>query len=491
MSRRSRKVQRGFETLESRLPMAGNITATLVGNDLVITGDAQSNALAIVGTANAGEFVVTGINDGDGVATNINGVPNDAVTISGVLGNLLITLAAGDDQITISDADVPADLVIDLGDGHDAAYVGLLLQPVTVGNDLTVHTAEGADYVSVTDVALGRDLLIDATATANRAIPHYYELANVYVGRDATLVLGNRGGSMTIERTTVVDDLTLDNFSDRSSFAPYTNYPRFGDAFVVMSVTNSIIEGDFATYSRVAAQVSTEGVYVGGLANIVPTGPSNAIYLSVGSFAGQLIVNTTNLESFGGGFLFIPSNYDYVALSGIVGNTASMRTSGDLRIAYSGFADDVVLASQKFNTVTSYASAFANDLNVSFLGEGGVLEITYSTVTGEFIFDNRASPLDYGHGRSGDLYSSTTIYASRIATARFVGGLGTDVMHVNYSVLDHIYVNLLHGSDGASLIGTLVNYNAQFDLGQGFDAFTNRYNRLNGFVLANVEYYVV
>jgi hypothetical protein len=472
--------------------MAGNITAALVGNDLVITGDAQSNALAIVGTANAGEFVVTGVNDGDGVATNINGVPNDAVTISGVSGNLLITLAAGDDQITISDADVPADLVIDLGDGHDEAYVGLILQPVTVGNDLTVHTAEGADYVSVTDVALTRDLLIDATATANRAIPHYYELANVYVGRDATLVLGNRGGSMTIERTTVVEDLILDNFSDRASFSQNaSDYTRYSDALVVMGLTDTIVGGNFATHSRVATQVRTEGVYVGGLANIVPTGPSNAIYLSNGTFAGQLTVNTANLVLFGHFYTHSSSQYDYVSLSGIVGNAATIQTSGELRIAYSGFADDVSLISRTFNMVTSYASAFARDLSFDTMGRGAALEITYSTVDGMFKYSNRSSPYVYVGVNVIDLYGSTTILASRIATTSFLGGNSTDVLNVDYSALDHIYGILGNGSDAVSLVGTLVNYNAQFDLGDGFDVFTNRYNRLNGFGLANVEHYVV
>ena len=60
----------------------GNVTAALVGNDLVVAGDASANAIRIVETANDGEFTITGLNDGAGTPTSVNGTPNGTATMA-------------------------------------------------------------------------------------------------------------------------------------------------------------------------------------------------------------------------------------------------------------------------------------------------------------------------------------------------------------------------------------------------------------------------
>ncbi len=62
----------GFESLETRRCLAGNVTASLVGGDLVVEGDAEANTISIVEAATDGEFIVLGGNDADGAATNVN-----------------------------------------------------------------------------------------------------------------------------------------------------------------------------------------------------------------------------------------------------------------------------------------------------------------------------------------------------------------------------------------------------------------------------------
>src|SRR5688500_13327149 len=77
-----------FETLESRQLMA--VTAALNSGTLTITGDAAADDIAVVGTANPGEFTITGRN-----GTTVDGMAS--VTISGVTADLVVDLRDGDD----------------------------------------------------------------------------------------------------------------------------------------------------------------------------------------------------------------------------------------------------------------------------------------------------------------------------------------------------------------------------------------------------------
>src|SRR5688500_14821922 len=88
---------RFFECLEPRQLMA--VTTALNGGSLSITGDNANDNIAIVGTANPGEFVVVG-RDG----TTVNGVANGSVTIPGVTGNMAVDLNGGDDVLSMDSA---------------------------------------------------------------------------------------------------------------------------------------------------------------------------------------------------------------------------------------------------------------------------------------------------------------------------------------------------------------------------------------------------
>ena len=94
-----------LERLERRLPLAGNVTAQLVGSTLVLTGDAAGNEL-VVASAAGGRLAVFGN------ATTINGAsttPNPFVTTRAVT-SVVANLNAGNDVIGFgNDAEQRAD----------------------------------------------------------------------------------------------------------------------------------------------------------------------------------------------------------------------------------------------------------------------------------------------------------------------------------------------------------------------------------------------
>jgi hypothetical protein len=81
-----------LETLEERCVLAGNVTAAIVGYDLVITGNDLSNQIAIVD--NGSGVDVFGSED-----TKINGELDGVASFGRVYGDLRISMKRGDDIV--------------------------------------------------------------------------------------------------------------------------------------------------------------------------------------------------------------------------------------------------------------------------------------------------------------------------------------------------------------------------------------------------------
>src|SRR5215510_1169216 len=124
--RSPRKV--GFESLESRQLMAGNVSVSVSLGDLVVTGDAQDNALQIIqarqnGVPTPGRYWIAPTN-----GTLINGQASGRY-VNNVFHDMRINLGAGKDSLTLSDGSddanfiVPNDLVINMGGGNDDVIV--------------------------------------------------------------------------------------------------------------------------------------------------------------------------------------------------------------------------------------------------------------------------------------------------------------------------------------------------------------------------------
>jgi len=117
-----------IEFLESRLVLAGNVTATAVGGELVIEADRRANGLYIDAGPGPDQIRITGDR-----FTGINGAASPVV-FSGVR-SLRMTLGRADDRVSIDGIYLQGGLTLDLGRGADV----VTLSRTTVGGQLIVN----------------------------------------------------------------------------------------------------------------------------------------------------------------------------------------------------------------------------------------------------------------------------------------------------------------------------------------------------------------
>jgi hypothetical protein len=143
MNRRTHR-KLGFQQLENRLTMAGNVIASVASHSLYLTGDSRANNLEIIQVGN-GQYQVTG-KDG----TTINGQPQK--TFSGVTADLIVNLNGGNDTLKIGyyaeNVTVPTtifnrDVKVNLGSGDDQLYI----YHTNINDDVTINAGSGADQV--------------------------------------------------------------------------------------------------------------------------------------------------------------------------------------------------------------------------------------------------------------------------------------------------------------------------------------------------------
>lgn len=155
-SKRSLQRALGAERLEGRQPLAGDVGIALLGNQLVIEGDAEANALTVERSAGGG-FDIRGSVLGDD-ATTING-GDEAFHVDSLDGNVLIDMGAGDDSLTLG-GDGQASSGSLLANRNSFRLNGNLLANLGAGNDtfsanlagrgdLTVMGGPGSDDIAV------------------------------------------------------------------------------------------------------------------------------------------------------------------------------------------------------------------------------------------------------------------------------------------------------------------------------------------------------
>jgi hypothetical protein len=168
MARSRNRRRLGFEALEERTVLAGDVTAVIVGDVLQITGDGDGNQIVVKQTESG--YVVTPVEGSDTMVTSEG-------PFSGVTGGIYIDLEGGDDYVElrsdISDA-LAGDITIDMGAGGDTVIVQgtdpvdrldlagsldidtgadddqVFVLFLTVGGSLNVTTGDGFDVVSGT-----------------------------------------------------------------------------------------------------------------------------------------------------------------------------------------------------------------------------------------------------------------------------------------------------------------------------------------------------
>ncbi len=121
------------------------VTTALNSGTLTITGGSTADDIAIFGTANPGEFTVTGRN-----GTVVDGVVNGSTTVAGVTAHINADLDAGNNVVNVDNVYLAGHLQVSTADGADRVILGAT-GVVSTGLDCTVATGRGNDIVRAED----------------------------------------------------------------------------------------------------------------------------------------------------------------------------------------------------------------------------------------------------------------------------------------------------------------------------------------------------
>jgi hypothetical protein len=149
----------GFENLERRLHLDGNVAASLQSGDLTIRGDSQDNQIVITRRSSGG-VRIEGLED-----TTING--QDFVNFASITDDLLIHMQqGGEDHVSIQGRfNVPDDLTARLGAGE--MLIEGSFAPVTIGGDLFINGGEEGNVSIRNEVESAGETEIEAGGDVN------------------------------------------------------------------------------------------------------------------------------------------------------------------------------------------------------------------------------------------------------------------------------------------------------------------------------------
>ena len=184
----------GFEGLEIRTLMAGDVTAAVVSGVLEISGDGSNNSIQV--KQSGANWKVQGL------GTTVNG-SNSAQSFSGVT-DIHIDLGEGNDFIAASKGTLSGDFVIDDLDGGRST---IELSKMNA-NRLEVNTFDENDVISITNCHVDEDILIVAFASTDDG-DDVITIANSSAG--TLLDVGTGGGNdvVTLKSVTASDGVIV------------------------------------------------------------------------------------------------------------------------------------------------------------------------------------------------------------------------------------------------------------------------------------------
>ena len=195
-----------FESLERRSLLAGDVTAAVVDGRLVVTGDDFGNNVSIHRGDTPNEIVVqAGGSLRDLTTTTINGGSRFVAT--GVTG-LIVHLGDGDDTLSVRDVDIAGDVVIDTGMGDDDILLNAghgridpsiaidyfyISRPVLVSGKLVVMAGAGNDLIHQGTSTIGGSEHISAGEGDDRVWLHDFAASSAAPAKPVEI-----GRSLTI-----------------------------------------------------------------------------------------------------------------------------------------------------------------------------------------------------------------------------------------------------------------------------------------------------
>ncbi len=427
----------GFEGLEDRLLLAGNITSVLAAGVLTLTGDAVANEVELAVGTN-GQMVAKGLS-----GTTINGL--ETVNF-GVINTLTVLGGMGDDKITLNQtgSTITHDVTINGGDGNDTISV-----TGKFGADLIVLGGIGNDTLRVTNT-----LLSSAVADINMDSGDGNDTVTISaskVGRDVIVQTGLGNDTVTATGLTIASTLSLQDTGGTNSLRVTDSTAQNG-VLLVLGVDN-----DTVTMTNVTSTLGKVEIDLGAGNNVLSISQTKALGTTVATLMGGVITD------FGDGIRVISGvGNDTITMSGLtVTNNLSQQDTGgtnSLRISNSTSQNDVLLALGAGNdtvTMTNVTSSLGKveiDLgagnNVLSISQTKALGTTVATVLGGVI-------TNFGDG------------------IRVISGLGNDSVTMNgLAINNNLSVRDTGGTNSLRITDSTARSDVFLTLGVGNDALT-------------------
>ena len=261
MSRNHRRKSLGFERLETRRMLAGDVGYSVANNTLTLTGDSAANAVLITSSSD-GVILVKGlVQVAEPVAagqvaqlTTIGGNPSKFfLNINSIVVNFnggATTGNKGDDAVVITNLTLNGSVNIHTSDGDDIVALGQFdnsgglvdaaanssIGPLTINNGLTINVqtgdnkivankvsiggaagtnlgitgGDGSDTITLTNVAVAHATSINDNGAANLTVDNFY--TNVLA-----MSLGIGNDNVSITNATINSSASIDaNFGNDS-----------------------------------------------------------------------------------------------------------------------------------------------------------------------------------------------------------------------------------------------------------------------------------
>lgn len=346
-----------FEMLEAKRTLTANLTVAVVDGDLIVTGDSGDNVFILQGGAGGGQYEFKNF-----------GSPTDTITtsagtetfdqdhfVSGVTGDIIINLGAGNDKLNIEGTNgvsvlvMPGDLQIDMGDGDDQIALGMgngilsgmtlgpNVLPLDVANDVVIDMGAGSEKVWFTAMSVGGDCRftnLEGDATI-KFLPasDFVDGIESDIADDFSVITGGGADAVDLEDINVGDDfsvITGDGADD----------VNLKDIDVGDDLLVSVGGGDDLLGLQNVNVVGSTLVSLGGDSDSANIGGPNLGFSLTVLGSGTNFINIEGVTTTGYVAVLTASGQDTVILAGVNTGTALVTTGGgtdEVAVLYSFF----------------------------------------------------------------------------------------------------------------------------------------------------------
>ena len=268
----------GFESLERRALMAGDVFVAIEGELLRVEGDNLANQVTLA-QSSTGDLVVSGQN-----GTTINGLPSVRFARP-VINAAEIRMEGGDDAVVLRGLRVANDLFVDLGAGNDR-LTSPATAPISVGANALIYGEAGNDTVQLNRAKVFEDLYIDGGIGALTAT-----ITNSSIDKSMAIVGDEANDSVSVVGSTVGLNLSVET-KGGSDTVRISQLQAF--SLLINTDSNGAVGRDVVNISN-ASVVEDIGIFTGAGDDVVRMTATSSNKVTVSLDQGNDRLEATNV----------------------------------------------------------------------------------------------------------------------------------------------------------------------------------------------------